>query len=541
MALTSKQVAEFRKKYGIGQAAGPGTSARGTVTPLSVLKGETEKRQQQAPQKPAYSVLGDIFGSGAKPEAPGFVSGLIQDTIGSRGASGLAAAPVRSAADAFVGKVAGSTSQSSMQLSKVNDALIAKAGTMKDGDPRKAQLLQVIAENTRALGGAAQNTADTLKAASVNSADDSSANRAKKVLGQSLNTFATAYTGGAAPGILRTTIGGKVTQGLIQGAKVGAAGGALSGAAKGANEDESLPGIVLEGAKGALGGALTGAAIGGIAPVGTAAGANASGKAMNLLGRIVKGAGQKIQVSVIRPTARDVADGFDIANLAKYDIGGSLGQSFVKVNQKMNELSERLSSLIGESDGKLDLREIVAKTALRLTKDKAGQFGQNSRIARVLKQLQGEVDTVAPGGLADLATGQTVKRAAGTRGAWSYGMPDRDAVAEETVYTTFYHELKTAIEGAVGDKAELKAINKALSELIPINNAIVRRMPVAERNNAISLTDTVGLFSAVFDPRALVLVGLNRASKSGRVGSALSKVGAAISSKAPNIKLDFKP
>jgi hypothetical protein len=58
--------------------------------------------------------------------------------------------------------------------------------------------------------------------------------------------------------------------------------------------------------------------------------------------------------------------------------------------------------------------------------------------------------------------------------------------------------------------------------------AALRRLPVEQRNNALSLTDSIGLFSSIFDPKALLVLGATKAANSGRVGNVLQKAGAAI-------------
>ena len=72
--------------------------------------------------------------------------------------------------------------------------------------------------------------------------------------------------------------------------------------------------------------------------------------------------------------------------------------------------------------------------------------------------------------------------------------------------------------------SRVKGINKEMSELIPISNAVIRRIPIEARNQALSLTDQMGLYASVFDPRALALIGANRLSKSGKFGQFLVNV-----------------
>jgi len=257
--------------------------------------------------------------------------------------------------------------------------------------------------------------------------------------------------------------------------------------------------------------------VAGLFPV---AGAVYSGIKQSFLTKI----GQKIQATVIRPTAKDLQNGFSISNVNKYKVGGSLKDTITKTHIKLNDLSNQLSAKLKESNVSLKLNNVYQETADTLSKSKTQNFGDIGAVNRVLKNLQGEITEVAgKNGLVDLVEANAIKRGAGTKGAWSFGRFEPDANATELVYDTFYNKLKTAIEKAVPE-GEIKFINKQMSELIPISNAALRRLPVEQRNNVISLTDSIGLFASIFDPKALALIGANRLSKSGKFGQFLINV-----------------
>jgi hypothetical protein len=240
--------------------------------------------------------------------------------------------------------------------------------------------------------------------------------------------------------------------------------------------------------------------------------------AKNLIGKT----GQKIQTTVIRPLDTDVKDGFKIDNIKKYDLGGSLGQTYQKTQSKLNELTKQLNERVKRSDVTVDLNEVYEKTVNSLSGSKSSNFGNISSGKRVLENLANEIEEVSSNGLVDLAESQAIKQAAGKKGAWVFGSADPDATAVEQVYTAFYRELKNEIEQkAPGGVAE---INRQISELIPIMRAVIRRIPVAERNNLISLTDLIGLGFSSIDPSAVAVLAINKLSKSGRVGNLLSKI-----------------
>lgn len=61
-----------------------------------------------------------------------------------------------------------------------------------------------------------------------------------------------------------------------------------------------------------------------------------------------------------------------------------------------------------------------------------------------------------------------------------------------------------------------------MSEIIPIQNAVLERIPVAAKNNPISLTDVISLTGALAGkPQALALTGVNLLSKSAKFGNLL--------------------
>jgi len=70
------------------------------------------------------------------------------------------------------------------------------------------------------------------------------------------------------------------------------------------------------------------------------------------------------------------------------------------------------------------------------------------------------------------------------------------------VYNAFYNNIKVAIED--NSPAGVADINQRISQLIPVQNAVIRRIPVAERNGAISLLDMIGMVGSIAHPAALI-------------------------------------
>ena len=322
-------------------------------------------------------------------------------------------------------------------------------------------------------------------------------------------------------------VGGDIVKGatMIAGAKLPVANsllgktaqfgalGAVGGGAEAVTQGKSAKEVVKQTAVGGVIGGATGLAFG-LAEKGIKGLANLFGKT-----------GDKIQTTIIKPSAKDVKDGFSLDTIKKYNLGGSLKQTFEKTDKTLDSLSKQLNQKLNVS-GKtqvLDLNKVYENTAKRLMGSKLESFGANTQMEGAIEKLRNEISSVVgKNGLTSIPEAQVIKRAAGHFGAWSYGVPTPEATASQKVYDTFYNELKTAIEKAAPEG--VREINQQISKLIPVMNALIRRIPVAERNSALSLTDIITLSAATLEPRALSLSLLNLASKSGRVGAALSKL-----------------
>ncbi len=309
----------------------------------------------------------------------------------------------------------------------------------------------------------------------------------------------------------------KAGQGLVKGT------GILSKIARGtikAGTEALTSGAVSTAQQGGINDQVkTNAIVGGL----FSAGGSLAGEALGLASKGLQKVGQKIQTSVIKPSTSDIADGFRIENLKKYGIGGSNEQVMAQTANKLNSLSDELGTKLKGSNTALNLNNVYEETVNALGGNKAKDFGNIQGVQRVLQSLKGEIGQVAgENGLVGVPEAQLVKQGAGTKGSWVFGSADPDATAVEKVYNKFYNILKTKIEEASPEG--VKEINKQISELIPIQRAVIRRIPIENRNSAISLNDSVALYGSLFNPKALALLGAGRLSKSGKFGNFLVNV-----------------
>lgn len=308
---------------------------------------------------------------------------------------------------------------------------------------------------------------------------------------------------------------GGAAEGLVPTIASGALTGGISSAVDAASNDKSTAGDIT---KAGLTGAAAGAATGGLSYG---------------FGKLLEGAGSKIFNTIIKPSQADIKDGFNIDTVKKYDLGGSLSKMYEKTESKLNELSTQLRAKLSSSDSSIDMNKVYEDTVSSLSKDKLKSFGSNTSVDGVVEQLKNEIAHVNPSGTMSIPDAQVVKQASGRMGAWQFGTNDPNATARETVYNAFYRNLKEAIEKESPEG--VKEINKQIGELIPISNAVIRRIPVASRNSAISLNDMVGLVGSIIDPKAAISLGLSFAQKSGTAGNVLTKVAPSIINQASKI------
>jgi len=240
--------------------------------------------------------------------------------------------------------------------------------------------------------------------------------------------------------------------------------------------------------------------------------------------------GSKIQFATIKPSRVDINDGFNVANIKKHNVGGTLNESLIKTNDRLNEYRTQLQTVLKESDAKVDLNKVINEVDDVLSSSETRNFGSNKEIMRAFSDMYDDLVNITKGkSKVDLLTAQDLKIGAGTQGSWQFGKVDPDSKAKEYVYNIFYNKLKTAIEQSTG-KGNVKEINKAMSELIPIKNALIRRIPIATRNNPIGLLDGIALIQTLSsgNPNALAFLGARLVTGSSKAGTAMRDIAPAI-------------
>lgn len=300
-------------------------------------------------------------------------------------------------------------------------------------------------------------------------------------------------------------VGGDIAQFM---APAGALSKLKAATATGSGILDALVGAGIEaGSAGAVGSAQTGDLKKG-AEIGATAGA------LNLATQGVLAAAkplaERIEKSLIKPVKADIEDGFRVQNVFKHELGGTLSQSFDKTTQKINALSQTLKQVLrADPSATVNPYEALFQAADDLDKKALKDVGDTKAIQRTLNSVLEDMGEamrkqgvpVAPDGAIDLASANELKQGFGEMGAWLHNpsggaMADPDSAAKEKVANAVYGQLKRAIEQNA--KGPVQSINQQLSELIPIKRALIRRLPVVQRQNILNLGDLIGMSTSAW-------------------------------------------
>lgn len=215
-------------------------------------------------------------------------------------------------------------------------------------------------------------------------------------------------------------------------------------------------------------------------------------------GELLKKTALKIESVAIKATAAERADGFKTENIFKYKLGGSLNTSLAKTETQLNNL-QVMAEKLRQNGSPVDLNAVLLQTAKDLAKESPRNMGLNNQILSALQKEADEIDVlirqghVASTGAAPIDTAYDVLKSVGQRGAWEYGHRDLDSLASEKVANALYSNLRKAIEASSKNGQALKDVNRTMMDLIPIRTALIRRIPVAVRNEAMSLPEVIAL------------------------------------------------
>lgn len=255
---------------------------------------------------------------------------------------------------------------------------------------------------------------------------------------------------------------------------------------------------------------------------------------------VLEGAGDaanKIVNSYLRPSRRMIAEGYDGKKIAqqlqKHDIFGDTKEILEGAGRRLKEKSAELYEKLNAANATgitLNWKDEVIRAAKNIEDniDKYPQIAMKpGTLEKAVQQVVGVGDAISGGsGNVDVLTAQKLKHSVGKLGAWLDGQDTSEFTGVEAVADELYHNLRKAIEDA--SPAGVNAINRDLSELMTIEQAAARRLPVEMRGDALSLGDIIPMSrvggTAPESLSGIALAGLRRVTKSPRTAEILQAV-----------------
>ncbi len=250
------------------------------------------------------------------------------------------------------------------------------------------------------------------------------------------------------------------------------------------------------------------------------------------IGGVVEKGGIAIQKSIIKPKNVDIRNGFKAENISKYGVGGALDSGLEATQSRLAGFVKQLNEAVTADQTPPNIRVGQVYDGLVGEATKAGPKTvglRNDRI-KALAEIESDLDSSMPNWREqplNLLETIELKRAVGLKASFLHDPLKPNSVnAAEGVWNDFYRGLKKAAEENA--PAGFEELNKAISELIPIEQAYIRRLNVAGNTNPLSLTDYIGLVGSAIEPSALFITAANRASKSGVLAKGLQTAGKAL-------------
>jgi len=264
---------------------------------------------------------------------------------------------------------------------------------------------------------------------------------------------------------------------------------------------------------------LVGAGLG----AGTAGLGSALGKGLGKT--LTRGALKNVDIA-LKPGHTGKKLGFVEENVLKHNLGINPEEVFNNASDKLNLLQDRAKEIAATSTEKFDVEEIFDAVIKNIDRKK-NPNNFSKQVSELELAKNNFVD--AFGKEVDASDAMAIRSRIGDETAFagrtSAGAKvDPDANWKEDIYNQLYHEWKTTLHNKLG--GELKEINTAQSELIPIKAVADKRNTISKQNNRVSLADigTMGT-GAVLSGGGSVLAGDDRQSgivKGLAVGAALA-------------------
>jgi len=206
---------------------------------------------------------------------------------------------------------------------------------------------------------------------------------------------------------------------------------------------------------------------------------------------IMRRGSQKAMAVATGFNAQDVAHGFDLDNIFKHNLQGTVRGMAKKAEALRIDLGGQLERAVAQhGDIDIDVLDLFNEAVTEVQGLGSRYAVQKAKLPIAEKALLEIIGNEAPNGVLGLVDAQGFKQAIGELGAWATGSGNAaiEASAIETLANTYYRKLREALE--VGAPEVIK-INKALSEVIPIEKALIRQLPADLKKQLFELGELI--------------------------------------------------
>lgn len=225
----------------------------------------------------------------------------------------------------------------------------------------------------------------------------------------------------------------------------------------------------------------------------------------------------------------------------KYGVAGDKAEQAIPQWENIKKtifesLDKKVAGKLNDPANITSVDEIKSKAIEAVNKSKLSELEKVKQINGIEKYFEDpDFKAAYPDGKLNIVQANRLKIDTGRKGAWfssgNGARVDPDAPIKAQVANAIYDGLKKTVEnkGTPG----VKELNKALSEIIPMQLAAEKRLMVDKRSNFVSLDDVVGAVAALAEVSrgnlgpAAFAVG-NAAVKSPAVGKAAFKISQAL-------------
>lgn len=238
--------------------------------------------------------------------------------------------------------------------------------------------------------------------------------------------------------------------------------------------------------------------------------------------------GERINKSALKFTKSDIDAGADVRTGAIFDVQrGNLGDTLDATQRRISGYNNIIKEVIAKNGDPMviDGSQVFADTRKKLTG--VGTSLSATEYETIIDDVEKSLKRFLPDwGSRKLSAeeGLKLRRELGKQAAFHHDPLKRgESTLKEQVYNSLYVGMMNELEANL--PPQFQGANKALAKLIPYQNAILRRMPIEDRQNILGLTDNMTAIAGLFDPKALALGYVNRTLRNPGVGTALMQSG----------------